>query len=70
MEAEDITVETFVRAWLHFGSISMETLKGNLLKIACNIFLTKLRKDRREVMVLEGYPDPSPGPEAMSEARI
>ena len=70
MEAEDITAETFVRAWLHFGSIRMETLKGYLLKIARNIFLTKLRKDRREVMLLEAYPDPSPGPEAMSEARI
>jgi len=70
MEAEDITAETFVRAWLHFGSIRMETLKGYLLKIARNVFLTKLRKDRREVMLLEVYPDPSPGPEAMSEARI
>lgn len=70
MEAEDITAETFVRAWLHFGSIRMETLKGYLLKIARNVFLTKLRKSRREIMLRDTYPDPSPGPEAMSEARI
>lgn len=70
MEAEDITSETFVRAWLHFGSIRMETLIGYLFKIARNVFLTKLRKDRREVVLLDVHPDPSPSPEAISEDHI
>jgi RNA polymerase sigma-70 factor (ECF subfamily) len=70
MEAEDITAETFVRAWLRFRSIRMETLKGYLLKIARNIFLTMKRKARRDTQLADNYPDPSPGPESMAQAHI
>jgi RNA polymerase sigma-70 factor, ECF subfamily len=44
-DAEDITSETFVRAWFNYDSTNMETLKAYLMKIARNIYLEMLRKD-------------------------
>jgi RNA polymerase sigma-70 factor (ECF subfamily) len=70
MDAEDITAETFARAWVRIGSIRMETLKGYLLKIARNVFLTKQRKARRDTQLVDIYPDPSLGPESMAQAHI
>ena len=69
VEAEDITAETFVRAWLHFGSIRMETLKGYLLEIARNVFLTKQRRAWRDTSLLDTYQDLSSGPEEITEVR-
>ncbi|TFH32114.1 MAG: sigma-70 family RNA polymerase sigma factor [Anaerolineales bacterium] len=70
MDAEDITSETFVRAWLRFSSIRMETLKGYLFKIARNVFLTKQRKGQPDTALVDTYPDPTPGPERMAHAHI
>lgn len=70
MDAEDITSETFVRAWLRFRSIRMETLRGYLLKIARNLYLAKKRKGRKLVELREHQPDPSPGVEAQVQVRI
>jgi DNA-directed RNA polymerase specialized sigma24 family protein len=38
-DAEDITSETFVRAWVAEDSIRMATIKGYLFAIARNLFL-------------------------------
>ena len=38
-EAEDITSETFIRAWAHNSEICTETLKAYLFTIARNIYL-------------------------------
>lgn len=35
--ADDITSETFVRAWTHLGRIRTESVKGYLLAIARNL---------------------------------
>ena len=43
-DAEDITSETFTRAWFNYDSTKMETLKAYLMKIARNIYLEMLRK--------------------------
>ena len=67
-EAEDITSETFVRAWTSPERIRAATVKGYLFTIARNLFLQALRKKRRHVG-LEGVelPDPGPGPHAQAE---
>lgn len=70
MEADDITAETFARAWPRFGSIRMETLKGYLLKIARNVYLAKQRRSRRETALLDTYPDSDPSPEACAETSM
>ena len=62
-EADDITSETFVRAWAHNSKIRTETLKAYLFTIARNVYLERRRRVRRQVALGEHYPDPAPGPE-------
>jgi RNA polymerase sigma-70 factor (ECF subfamily) len=68
-EAEDITSETFVRAWTAPEPIAMATVKGYLLTIARNLFLQELRKRSRAVPLDESFRDPRPGPEAETETK-
>jgi RNA polymerase sigma-70 factor (ECF subfamily) len=68
-EAEDITSETFVRAWTAPEPIVMATVKGYLLTIARNLFLQELRKRSRAVPLDESIRDPHPGPEAETEKK-
>jgi RNA polymerase sigma-70 factor (ECF subfamily) len=69
-EAEDITSETFVRAWVHNDRIRTATLKAYLLAIARNVYLMQCRKSKRQVPLQEIYPDPAPGPERVTEAQL
>lgn len=69
-EAEDITSETIVRAWVRKSKIRTETLKAYLFTIARNIYLEKLRKQRRQVTLNDLYPDPAPGPEKIVESQL
>jgi RNA polymerase sigma-70 factor (ECF subfamily) len=68
-EAEDITSDTFVRAWTHSSPIRTETLKAYLFTIARNLYLEKLRKEKRQVTLDERHPDPAPGPVEMAEVQ-
>ncbi len=67
--AEDITSETFVRAWTRIGTIRTETVKAYLFAIARNIYRGQLRKRKRRAELHETVPDPRPGPEPTAEAR-
>ncbi len=69
-EAEDITSETIIRAWVRRGKIRTETLKAYLFTIARNINLEKLRKQQRQVTLNDLYPDPAPGPEKVVESQL
>jgi RNA polymerase sigma-70 factor (ECF subfamily) len=67
-EAEDITSETFVRAWTSSGPIRMATVKGYLFTIARNLFLQQLRTKRRyTTLSAQDPPDPKPDPHAQAE---
>ena len=68
-EAEDITAETFVRAWTSPERIDTATVKGYLFTIARNLFLQELRKKTRHVELDERLRDPQPGPEARAEQK-
>ena len=46
VDAEDITSETFLRAWKHRERIRTETMKAYLLSIARNLYLERLRKHK------------------------
>jgi len=69
-EAEDITSETFVRAWARKGTIRTETLKAYLFTIARNIYLGRLRKAARQVDLGDHHPDPVPGPEKVVQSQL
>ena len=61
-EAEDITSETFIQAWINRDTIRTETLKAYLFAIARNAFLGRQRKRKEQVILEDNYPDPAPGP--------
>lgn len=69
-EAEDITSETFIRAWARNATIRTETLKAYLFTIARNVYLQRQRKGRRQVELDDVYADPAPGPPSVVESRL
>jgi RNA polymerase sigma-70 factor (ECF subfamily) len=68
-DAEDITSETFVRAWTSSQPIRSETVKGYLFTIARNLYLQGRRKAGRHVALDEEIRDPQAGPLAVAEQR-
>lgn len=69
-EAEDITSETFIRAWAHSNTIRTETLKAYLFAIARNVYLQQQRKKKRQVVLNDIYPDPAPEPDKVIESQL
>ena len=61
-QAEDITSETFVRAWTSRERIEVATVKGYLFTIARNLFLHGLRRKLRHVHLDQELPDPQASP--------
>ena len=68
-DAEDITAETFTRAWMNFATIRTETLKAYLFTIARNIYLESLRKHRSHEVLSDTHHDSHPGMEQTLETR-
>ena len=69
-EAEDITSETFIRAWVHHSKIRTETVKAYLFTISRNIYLQHQRKKKRQVVLEDIHPDPAPGPDKQTESQL
>jgi RNA polymerase sigma-70 factor (ECF subfamily) len=69
-EAEDITSETLVRAWVRRSTIRTKTLKAYLFAIARNVYLERRRTDKRQVTLDHGHPDPAPGPDKLVESQL
>ncbi len=59
-DAEDITSETFVRAWTATGPLEMTTIKGYLFAIARNLYLMGLRRGTRQVALDPEVPEHDP----------
>ena len=70
LEAEDITSETFIRAWVHNSKIRTETLKAYLFTICRNVYLGHKRKRKHQVVLEDIYPDPAPGPDKLTESQL
>lgn len=68
-DAEDITAETFTRAWINFATIRTETLKAYLFTIARNIYLESLRKHHQQETIEDTHPDPHPTLDRTLEAQ-
>lgn len=56
--ADDITSETFVRAWTSRGKIREATVKAYLFTIARNFYRDHLRSSKRMTELDESMPDP------------
>lgn len=68
-DAEDITSETFVRAWTAPGGIRQPTVKAYLLVIARNCYLQGLRRTGRQSPLDEDFVDPRQAPYESAEQR-
>jgi RNA polymerase sigma-70 factor (ECF subfamily) len=68
-EAEDITSETFVRAWTSPEPIVMATVKSYLFTIARNLFFQGLRKKARHFSLNDELRDPQAGPYVQAEQK-
>lgn len=69
VRAEDLTSETFIRAWTRRDEIRTATLKAYLIAIARNLYLMQLRKESRMAELEDIHSDPSPGPDRITESR-
>lgn len=67
--ADDITSETFVRAWTSRGKIREDTVKAYLFTIARNIYRDHLRRGKRHEALEDSLPDASPSPQTRVEHR-
>ena len=67
--ADDITAESFVRLWTAPGEIKSATVKGYLLTIARNLYLTSQRHTRRETGLDDSLPARAPNPERLAIVR-
>jgi RNA polymerase sigma-70 factor (ECF subfamily) len=68
-QAEDITSETFVRAWTSRERIEVATVKAYLFTIARNLFLQGLRRKSRPVQLDRELPDPRASPYLQAEQK-
>lgn len=68
--AEEITQETFVRAWVTPGVIAGATVPAYLFAIARNLYRAERKFQGRRVSLDEELPDSKPGPDAIAGSRI
>ena len=69
-DADDITSETFARAWVGREEIRTEMVKAYLFAIARNLYLKGLRHIKRQSDLDPLHPDPKPAPEQQVESRL
>ena len=68
--ADDIVSETFIRVWHARARVDLTTVRGYLLAIARNLFLTERRQARRMTTLDERACDSRPGPDRRARAHI
>ncbi len=68
-EAEDIVSETFLRLWGSEDDLQVETMKGLLLTIARNVFISRRRHSRRYKTLPDNVIDSSPPPDSEAEGK-
>jgi RNA polymerase sigma-70 factor (ECF subfamily) len=69
-EADDITSETFARAWVGREAIRTETVKAYLFAIARNLYLQDYRRTKRQTELSDSLADPAPAPDQLAESRL
>lgn len=69
-DADDITSETFARAWAGREEIRTETVKAYLFAIARNLYLKGLRHAKRQTDLSPLHADPQPALEQQVESKL
>lgn len=68
-DAEDITSETFARAWTAADTLHAPTVKAYLFKIARHLFLRSRERGKRQVELSDNIEDPAQSPAHRAEVR-
>lgn len=68
-DADDLTSETFIRAWVGREQIRTETVKAYLFAIARNLYLNQRRIVKRTADLNVDLIDPNPSPDKVIELR-
>lgn len=68
-EADDITSETFVRAWTAFDHLKTPTVKAYLLTIARHLYLQSRKRKERHVVLDDQMEATTPDPAQRAEIR-
>ena len=68
--ADDVTSETFVRAWGRRERIRTESLKGYLLAIARNLYLNHRHRAGSHDEISMDLPDGAPDPQQRAASRL
>jgi RNA polymerase sigma-70 factor (ECF subfamily) len=58
--ADDLTSETFLRAWSSSAPIRESTVKAYLFTIVRHLYLSELRRSSRHAMLTDTIPSPAP----------
>jgi RNA polymerase sigma-70 factor, ECF subfamily len=66
-EADEITSETFLRAWTAATPLRGESAKSYLLRIARNLFVDEKRRQGRHEELQDAHPDRAMSPERRAE---
>lgn len=69
-DADDITSETFVRAWTAAGGLRGQTVRAYLLTIAVNLHRRHRRRQWRDTALENAHPAPEPSPEDAASHRV
>ena len=70
VDADDITSETFIRAWVGREKIRTETVKAYLFAIARNLYLNQRRAGKKTADLELNLVDPAPRPDEVAESRL
>lgn len=68
--ADDLTSETFVRAWAGSGQIRQATVKAYLFTIVRNLHRDLIRRQKPRGELDESLPDPAANPERAAGKRL
>jgi RNA polymerase sigma-70 factor, ECF subfamily len=69
-DADDMTSETFARAWAGRDAIRTETVKAYLFAITRNLYLQDYRKKKRQTELSDALADSTPAPDQLAESRL
>ncbi|RLE27119.1 MAG: hypothetical protein DRJ61_17785 [Acidobacteria bacterium] len=68
-DAEDITAETFARAWVGIDDARFDTAKAYLMTIARNLVKNRHRRNREQLPLDDSLLDPKADPERTTAAK-
>jgi RNA polymerase sigma-70 factor, ECF subfamily len=69
VDADDLTSETFVRAWTTADDLKVQTVKAYLFTITRRLYLQSRRRAQRHLEISTELEDSAAGPHELAEAR-